>query len=269
LGKSFFTNDHRKSILNIIPNGGIFIYFTHPEGKKALLETCIKRINNRLGHTFSSTKLGESKVIDILEERIEETSIPSIDNGYPVLFVDVSKTIEKQIINLLIDLEFIGILKNKDKINAFNNLQKTVIEFTKIIPLKNWRLEIQNNSVITSIHPSLNEIIKCNIMNLQKTFHITLTHITQNPSNEICLYFLSNKDKEISIDILGLAWNTDILALKVQLPSNITCQNKYPHITIAYKNGIKPFMSNKMLENKHEEILFDIPINVKGIIDEF
>lgn len=60
------------------------------------------------------------------------------------------------------------------------------------------------------------------------------------------------------------AWNGSIQAIAVQLPSHITCANKYPHISVSWQKGVAPVESNVMLAsrfNYHQ--LFSQVINCK------
>lgn len=43
------------------------------------------------------------------------------------------------------------------------------------------------------------------------------------------------------------AWDDDIQALKVRIPSDIPCQNANPHISVSWRDGISPVRSNDML----------------------
>lgn len=55
---------------------------------------------------------------------------------------------------------------------------------------------------------------------------------------------------EFEATALYEAWNGKIQAVAVKLPTDIPCQNRYPHISVSWKMGITPFESNLMLTTK-------------------
>lgn len=76
-----------------------------------------------------------------------------------------------------------------------------------------------------------------------------------------------NIGERIKVKILGRLTTEIVDCLLVD---NKFSKNKYPHITLSTANGIKPFMSNKELEDKNNEIKYyknDIIFN--GIIGYF
>jgi hypothetical protein len=47
-------------------------------------------------------------------------------------------------------------------------------------------------------------------------------------------------------------WNDRIQAVRVQLPNDIPCVNRHPHITVSYAPGVEPKESNIMLASEHQ-----------------
>ncbi len=46
-------------------------------------------------------------------------------------------------------------------------------------------------------------------------------------------------------------WNKDIQAVLFELPSIVPINKGTPHVTVSYKEGVKPFESNNMLNGEH------------------
>jgi hypothetical protein len=58
--------------------------------------------------------------------------------------------------------------------------------------------------------------------------------------------------EEFQATTLYEAWNGKIQAVAVKLPDHIPCANKYPHISVSWCKGIKPYESNLMLSSKFD-----------------
>jgi Fungal tRNA ligase phosphodiesterase domain len=69
--------------------------------------------------------------------------------------------------------------------------------------------------------------------------------------------------KEFTTTCLYEAWNNDIQAIAVKLPSDIPCANQHPHITVSWKQGISPVESNNMLASKFNYKLLDLEVSCK------
>lgn len=78
-------------------------------------------------------------------------------------------------------------------------------------------------------------------------FHITLQFGIEHPLKEH-----SSLGKCCFIKVTGVANNDRIMALTVELPSDVECCNEIPHITIGHLPEIKPFESNQMLREAFE-----------------
>ena len=64
--------------------------------------------------------------------------------------------------------------------------------------------------------------------------------------------------KVADVVLESVAWNGDIEAIKVSiLDTEIAaiCSNPIPHLTLSHREGIKPFLSNKMLEGDHQQAI--------------
>jgi hypothetical protein len=70
-------------------------------------------------------------------------------------------------------------------------------------------------------------------------------------------------NKEFTATCLYEAWNGNIQCLAVKLPTDITCQNQHPHITVSWKQGISPVESNTMLASKFNYKLINLPVKCK------
>ncbi len=69
--------------------------------------------------------------------------------------------------------------------------------------------------------------------------------------------------KEFNATTLYEAWDGNIQAVAIQLPDYIPCQNKYPHISVSWCKGIKPYESNSMLSLKFNYRLFKQSVKFK------
>lgn len=81
--------------------------------------------------------------------------------------------------------------------------------------------------------------------------HVTLDY---NVSSEKAI----PEGKECSFLLKSICKNDKIQAISVELPPEIPCKNKHPHITLSMARGVKPVESNDMLAGTHEEI----PLNI-------
>jgi len=76
-------------------------------------------------------------------------------------------------------------------------------------------------------------------------------------------------DKEFTVTCLYEAWNSNIQAIAVKLPTDIPCgsklpcANKQPHISVSWKQGISPVESNNMLATKFNYKLLDLRVSCK------
>ena len=107
--------------------------------------------------------------------------------------------------------------------------------------------------------------------------HLTLAF---RPNESTLSKLVANLGQEITIDIWGIAESPEIgaQAFICDIPDGIYCSNEHPHITIACKKGVKPFMSNKVLEGLSGDKLFTTdgagsiwsqPVKVTGKIGLF
>lgn len=80
--------------------------------------------------------------------------------------------------------------------------------------------------------------------------HLTLAH---RPNETTLDKLVGNLGQETTIDVWGIIESSHIgaQALICDVPDGIYCANAHPHVTIACKKGVKPFMSNKILEMDH------------------
>ena len=70
----------------------------------------------------------------------------------------------------------------------------------------------------------------------------------------------------VTLKAVGYAKNDEVEALVVELPKNLKTKNKVAHITLSTAKGIKPFASNKLLENGYDKIT---PFNIEGVVGYF
>ncbi|ATW59393.1 hypothetical protein Cl131_gp125 [Aphanizomenon phage vB_AphaS-CL131] len=57
---------------------------------------------------------------------------------------------------------------------------------------------------------------------------------------------------EFQASTLYEAWNSKIQAMTVRIPPSIPCQIKTPHISISWRDGVKPYESNLMLASEFD-----------------
>lgn len=73
--------------------------------------------------------------------------------------------------------------------------------------------------------------------------------------------------KKVTVKVIGYATNEKAQAVVVNLPRGITCQNRYPHITISTEENLSPKVSNIMLETQSFTNVHDPKsITLEGII---
>jgi hypothetical protein len=81
--------------------------------------------------------------------------------------------------------------------------------------------------------------------------HLTLQRGNINPELRVL------EGVNFSAEILFECWSVElgVQALLMDLPNNIkwACQNNNPHVTLFCQNGVKPFLSNTMLESFHHK----------------
>ena len=156
------------------------------------------------------------------------------------------------------------------------------------------RIKINHEQFKSSI-PDISEITdgQFSLEHIKKEFHITIFFPNRKNRKEEDHVIINHYDQElidmegdnVNIEILGICFDTNVVALKVLVPDNLkkyseihklysdynleedTTPKKIFHITYALKPGIKPVYSNTMLHNEHTEI--PLKIFVPGVIDRF
>ena len=63
---------------------------------------------------------------------------------------------------------------------------------------------------------------------------------------------LSPIGEDVTLNAIGIAGDKEAQALLIQ--SKLDVRNKYPHITIAHSDNVKPKYSNEMFENISKEV---------------
>ena len=109
-------------------------------------------------------------------------------------------------------------------------------------------------------------------ISFDKVFHITLAYKDVH-KQEYSFYdknqteLLQKKIQEITM--AKVVWDENAIAIQVQLPTNVQCGNKFPHITIAtLKESVESYYSNKLLESS-PQTQFEVKEQISGTIDSF
>lgn len=64
----------------------------------------------------------------------------------------------------------------------------------------------------------------------------------------------------VTIGVLEECYDESIQAIAVVLPTDISCQNVNPHITVSWVNEAAPVLSNVMLASQHKKVPMDLEV---------
>ena len=187
-----------------------------------------------------------------------------------IIYIDM--TLKKEeilncILNELKTLDIIQVPNVNEKL-----MEKTINEVLKeeeLLANKNtknsktlyWGAFVQDpNYLVNNKHIStfMNENKE---FKLKDEFHCTMLYV--NGDNKIKEANVSKwNEKNVQIIITHLVYDDKIAVLKIKC--DFPTETSIPHITLALKEGVKPFYANEMLLKDHKEIIFEEQLILKG-----
>lgn len=279
-GKSHHDEGTRKGIMASVPQTALTVWveFYHPGGVDELIKLCLKRITNR-GPNHQTLCPSEScNVEEILNKVFSKITYPSETEEKELLGdsntvrIDVTQSKEEQVnymFTQLCKVKLIDSIPSKEKIlDAIDTVYKQELELGKTEKpasksekqpeVQFWSLEVTEEKTQDLIQGQMVEMSSERLKWIHnQKHHITLLHKKQGNCKEDSY----TKNQLVVFRVSEICWDDDIVALKVELPEDIPCQNKHPHITLMRKDKtVKPYHSNNMFESDHQSKKLDFEL---------
>lgn len=122
-----------------------------------------------------------------------------------------------------------------------------------------WAVEILDPYDLLTIEPVKNWINENKLYKLNETLHMTLIYLGGKKAD---VEYKENDVSDMTID--ALCYDGVCACFRI-VQSDVKSSNKYPHITLALRNGTPAVYSNELLESGRYT---EIPIScvVKGVV---
>jgi hypothetical protein len=156
-------------------------------------------------------------------------------------------------------------------IDAVHNLQIDKTQRVKKFRPYYWALVFKNEDIENLINTNVDvkNIINNNYTEKKKEYHMTCKYYKNMEEDDE--YKLINNN-EYKVKIIGFKYTSRICGMFIDKSClEVNCHNEYPHISIAkisdakwMETGLIPKISSS--DNKYEEIIFENPIQINGII---
>jgi hypothetical protein len=280
----------RKTVVDIITNKNklfniIFISCCHSDGLEALFNMCCIKASERKIKYIESIKksfvdvhsdelkpkriIKQINIMDNIEHNINLISQPCIEFIPDELKLDESITkIVDYKLSCVENIPNALIICPKSVIPAWKKaLVEKKINFTEISKQKKEKK--QKIKTLMYIGLKLNKETKEQVINklldygidiktYKKQFvsHITVLFVNEQTKNDVEL-FEGLEGRAYNVNAVGYCKDDYGLALAVELPENMYCCNKQPHITCA-TSGVEPVYSNELF-TKQAIIQFEVP----------
>lgn len=265
LGKSHHTQAVRDALMGVVPTdkNSVWIEFFHPEGLDKFFEVCYNRVLQR-GLCHSTLKATDPKEVDSIMKNVFQKQYQPLTEeekeSCSLIRIDITKSKEEQLSYLVQELQKIGFKGELINLTLKEAIDKTYQE--EILEGKPERYSIDiakecSKAIVN--HPTLVNLRKKLYMILSKKHHVTLWHKNNGLDDKD---YAALKGKVVKIKVVRVSYDDKAAALEVEL--DVPCQNKYPHITIAWDKSVTPFYSNQMLEGDKTSVPLDLEL--KGTI---
>jgi hypothetical protein len=226
-----------------------YIVFYHPDGPDALEEICVGRVIGRVGHR-TLTETDPVKVADIVGKMLSFDKKPIEGATYVDVLLDPETTVK----------EICGkcgfVFESKDVLNA--------VEFAKDYEVLIGKVNKNIKFVSLGVEPGMIKDLIAKIprealvgKKMMKSFHVTAAFFA-NFDPELYMKFVSLIGEDATFKVYEIVWDDKVVAFRVR--GDFKSVNKFPHITVALADGVKPFESNNMLakEDNHRITLDEV-----------